>query len=620
MDDERHAARPGACPEAHLGAYSGVYPGVRLCSTAEMQAMDAYAIEALGLPPRLLMENAASQVTNYLVQRVIQDTPRGKTLRRKASRSGTPPILCCCGPGNNGGDGYAVARQLRIAGLPSEVIALGNPRSAEAQANARVWERCGGTTHHWPQDAETIRQKLASATVLVDALFGIGLTRPLEGPAIALIEAIEAAIEAGAIPRRVAIDVPSGVDGDRGSLWGRALPCTETLCLQVLKQGLFQHPAREAAGQIHTVSIAIPRRWPPDAAPCYLLDRAAAAARLPRRPAAGHKGTFGHLLCVAGAKGMWGAAKLTALGALNAGTGLVTLALPRGASDSLAAALLSLPSLMTFSSQEDAPRDGAFPDEAHPWFTEADAEALLVRARESASAVVLGPGLGRRPTTASCVRKFIGSLDAVPLLLDADALHHLDRKTLQARRHPTLITPHPGELARLLDVDIAHVQADRLAVARRVAQTWRVIVILKGAGTVLAAPDGTLAIHSGGDQGLARGGSGDVLAGLIGGLLAQKIPRRSCIRDSTPDSAWKAAWNAACLGVYLHGLSRDLSREPSGASSSASSDEAVADSGIDPRADDQRRELRSAAPGGRTQRRLAAPRANPRLSEAKTSK
>ena len=487
-----------------------------------MQAMDAYAIRTLGIPSLVLMENAAHHVART-VQALVAP---GRGLRAAAAQTPRAPgdlIVLCCGQGNNGGDGYAAARLLVNMGLPATVVALGPAASDDARYNARLWAHFGATVD-FSTHARKAMALLRGAHVLVDALFGTGLQRALEGDAARLVRAFNAAPAA----LKLAVDMPSGIDGDTGQILGEAARCTHTVSIQVGKIGLYQHPGTEYAGQVCVVPISIPPRWPHQAPGTYLLTPALARALRPGRPRAGHKGTFGHLLAVCGSAGMAGAAVLCGLGALKAGTGLVTMGVPRALRDRF---LGLAPELMTLT----APGGD---DEA---FDPPQLDALLAAARER-GAVALGCGCGRRAGTLAFARAFVQRC-AQPLLVDADGLHGLDAALLRARRGETVLTPHPGELARLAGLSIGELNADRVGHARRLARDWGVVLVLKGAGTVVAAPDGTACINPTGVEGLASGGTGDVLSGSIGGFMAQRLP----------------ALHAALLGVYVHGLARDLS-------------------------------------------------------------
>ncbi len=477
--------------------------------------MDQHAIEALGLPGRVLMENAARTVA----ERLRQLLPASAT---------AAPVVVCCGSGNNGGDGYAAARLLVNAGVKCVVVRAGAPATPDAAANAQAWAHFGPTLDfegQRPQAEAALRQ----APALVDAVFGTGLTRPVQGAARDLILAMDLAPP----PLKVAVDLPSGLDADTGAVLGAAVRCTHTVCLQLRKVGCTQYPGAAYCGALEVAPVSIPERWPDSAPGTYLLTLPFAAALLPPRPPAGHKGTFGHLLAVCGSAGMGGAALLAGLAALKSGTGLVTVGVPAALRDHY---ITLAPELMTLSL--------AGGETTH--FEAAHAEVMAAQAARR-SAMVLGCGLGRHPHTTEFVNRLIAAYHG-PLLVDADGLNALNPSGLAAlrpRAAPAVITPHPGELARLAGLEPEALAADRVGHARRLAAQWNVVLVLKGAGTVVSDPSGAAFISATGDAGLASGGTGDVLSGVIGGLLAQGL----------------AALPAALLGVTLHGLARDLARD-----------------------------------------------------------
>ncbi|MDH4246483.1 MAG: NAD(P)H-hydrate epimerase, partial [Deltaproteobacteria bacterium] len=401
MADPRSDPRPDPAATLPLSL------ATRLASTADMRHMDAHAIETLGLPARLLMENAAQAVAAVVQSRLAECALRG-------------PVVVCCGTGNNGGDGYAVARLLANAGVDTRVIALGALQGGDAAANALAWERFGAVLP-WSGTPEKARHTLTQAAVLVDALFGTGLTREITGAAAELVTAFNAA----PAPFKVAVDLPSGVSGDTGAVLGVAARCTDTVTFQVGKLGAYLHPGAGYAGRIHVAPISIAEHWTPSAPRNYLLTEAFAAALLPHRPADGHKGTFGHLLALCGSAGMGGAALLAGRGALRTGVGLITLGVPRTLRDAF---VCQTPELMTLSAPEG---DGDTLDDAQAPF--------FLKEAATRNAVALGCGLGRTPGTAAFVRKVTGALTQ-PLVLDADGLFALSQESLRTRPGPTIIT------------------------------------------------------------------------------------------------------------------------------------------------------------------------------------
>ncbi len=473
-----------------------------LATAAEMRALDRHTIEVLGVPGELLMESAGQAIA-------------AQALRQLGARG---EVWCFCGSGNNGGDGLVAARLLQLRGIESRIVLVGDRArfTPEAAANFARAERAG---------VKLAKGAPPRGSVIVDAIFGTGLTRKVEGAAARAIRRINTSRPAC---RVLAVDLPSGVDGDSGQLLGAAVEADLTLVLGLPKLGLTQEPARSLAGEIWVARIGIADAAPGVALSAECWTRAAAARALPVRPRAGHKGTFGHVLIAGGSRGKAGAAALAALGAARGGAGLVTIACPRSQSPILQRTRLEA---MTAPLAES--RHGEFAREA-------EAELLaLARAR---SALVLGPGCGREAETRAALRGFALAAPG-PLVLDADGLVAFEGHVveLRARRAPSVLTPHPGEAGMLLGLTPKALNAARPTQARALAQQTGAIVVLKGAGTVVAAPDGRIAVNSTGGPVLGTGGTGDVLAGLIGAFLAQRVP----------------AFEAAVLAAFVHGAAGD---------------------------------------------------------------
>jgi len=365
-------------------------------------------------------------------------------------------------------------------------------------------------------DVPVLARRLAAAAAVVDALFGTGLNAPVAGVAGAAIEAINACGEPV-----LAVDIASGLSADSGRPLGAAVRATVTATFGHPKVGQLLYPGVEHTGLLAVVDIGIPAEALAAVAPrVTLLENHEVGALLPPRRRDAHKGDFGHVLVVAGSRGKTGAALLAAGGAARAGAGLTTLAVPATLQPVLEA-------------QVREAMTAALPDTSDG----AALDALLA----GRAAVVCGPGLGQAAETRALVAHVIRRSSA-PLVLDADGLNAVaGTGLLRARAGPTVVTPHPGEMARLLGADTARVQADRLGAARAFACAERVVVVLKGARTIVAAPDGAGAICPAGNPGMASGGTGDVLAGVIGGLMAQGL----------------APYAAASLGVFAHGASGD---------------------------------------------------------------
>lgn len=491
---------------------------MRVLTLAESKELDRYAIEELGIPGPVLMENAALGVVDALGER-YPDARR---------------VAVVCGPGNNGGDGFAVARQLAARGYDVDVLAaaFSSAPAADARLQRAILERSEVAVEELSPDAiDALEARLSRCDLVVDALFGVGLSRPLAGPWARLVEAI-----AGARRPVVAVDLPSGLDGDRPAPIGPAVRADLTVTFLAPKPALVLSPSAALAGEVVVADLGFPARLEGGPGSLHLLLAEELAAELPRRAPAAHKGDFGHVLLVAGGPGMIGAAVLAARAAVAGGAGLVTVAAPVGCEAALAAAC---PEAMTLP----LPADGSDPSSG------AEIVATLRVAAEARTVVAIGPGLGRRTATAEWVRELVLEVER-PLVLDADGLAAFAGRLDELARRPatTVLTPHPGELGGLLGRSTAEIQADRLAAAREAALRSGAVVVLKGERTVVAAPDGEAWINPTGNAGMASGGAGDVLTGLVAARLAQG----------------DEADFAACLSVHLHGSAGDLALERAG--------------------------------------------------------
>jgi len=433
-----------------------------------------------------------------------------------------------CGTGNNGGDGFVIARLLRELDFDVRVALLGARErlSGDAALHFGALVRSGVVVVDDLSDEPALARWIAErgdVALAIDAIFGTGLRSEVTGIARRAIEWLG---DAG-VPV-VAIDIPSGVDATTGRILGIASTCALTVTFGFPKLGHVLPPGSDRAGTVRVVDIGIPRALTSTGAvDARLITRRSVADRLPSRPAQAHKGSFGHVLVIAGSRGLEGAGALACLAALRAGAGLTTWAGPAGAADRARIA----PEIMTVR----------IPDLGHGRFG-IESLADVERAAQGKTAVALGPGLGRDPDTGAMVRRLVATL-TLPMIVDADALHALagDPSALAQAPAPRVLTPHPGEMAGLAGCSTADVQSDRIGVARRFAREHRAHLVLKGAGTVVAHPDGRVGVNQTGNPGMATGGMGDVLTGILGSLLAQRVP---------PDAA-------AEIAVYLHGAAGD---------------------------------------------------------------
>ncbi len=436
-------------------------------------------------------------------------------------------VLVLCGPGNNGGDGFVIARSLRAAGVSVEVLSFAPVEryKGAAAAKKRAWEDAGGavvSVTDFAAVCEVFAPALARATVAVDCLLGTGVREPVRAVMAAAIERLNAASQEGeGSPAVVSVDLPSGVDGDLGVVHGVAVRADLTLCLGAMKRGLVSRAVASRVGELRLLEIGITEEaWQGHASELRWNAPHEVGALLPRRAADAHKGRTGHVLVVGSSASFPGAGILCARGALRGGAGLVSLAMPNGF---LSAAAAALPEAMPF---------GREPFSDPGW-----------RARLSGiDAVVLGPGLGIAAEERRLCRWFLHHARG-PLVVDADGLNSMGpmKDTRFHGEREVVLTPHPGEMARLCEVSVAEIQADREAYASWLAARSGAVVVLKGAGTIVADPAGGLFLNTTGGPILATGGTGDVLAGLIGSLLAQGLD----------------ALSAARLGAFLHGAAGD---------------------------------------------------------------
>jgi hydroxyethylthiazole kinase-like uncharacterized protein yjeF len=458
---------------------------IPLSRAEQIREMDRRVIRDLGLPGPALMELAADAVVRAVLEHHASDARRG--------------VAVVCGPGNNGGDGYAVARRLRALGLPVVLVPYGTPaKGSDAAVMAAVAAAARIPIGDPPRPG-----------LWVDALFGTGLSRELDAGALALV----ARMNDGAPV--VAVDLPSGLCGDTGRVWGNVVRATRTVTFGRQKLGMWLQAGPEVTGAVEVADLGLGVATRPDELASAVVTEASDLS-WPSRARGDHKARSGHLLVVAGSAAMAGAAVLCCRGALAAGAGLVTLAAPDGA----------------------RPRLGALPPEVMVLSTGPGDTTDHLPVFPQTTALVVGPGLGGgRPLPASFAAELAAAWASspLPLAFDADAL-----PCTGPGRGQRVLTPHPGEAARLLGRSAAEVDGDRLAAATRLAE--RGVALLKGPHTVVAAPSALPSLNPTGNPVLATGGSGDVLAGVVGALLARGVP--------AGDAARAAAW--------VHGRAGDL--------------------------------------------------------------
>jgi len=469
-----------------------------------MRATDAWAIETKGVPSLELMERAGEGLARVVAEHV----PAGR-------------IAVVCGKGNNGGDGFVAARLLRQAGRDVDVLTVWDPQWLSEDAGEQL-RRLPGPA---PEPYDPAR--LAKAHGLVDALLGTGSAGAPKDPVAGVIEALGHA--AGKV---IAADVPSGVDASTGEVAGAAVRAVATATFHAAKPGLWIAPGKEHAGAVTVVPIGIPSGAPNDAD--IGLIGPGVLSELPRREPGSTKFSSGNVVVIGGSRGLTGAPAMAALAAMRAGAGYVTVAAPASLELSFSTRLLEA---MFVPLAED---DGALSIEALQG-------ALAAVSR--ADAVVLGPGAGKSAGAQALVRELVQRID-VPLVIDADGLNALagELDALRHRRWATVLTPHPGELGRLLEVESAEVQRTRLAHARAAAARARALVVLKGDDTLVAGPSGQVAVSRGGAPALATAGTGDVLSGVTGAILAKRLPHA----------------HAAAAAVFAHVRAGQLAAGPHG--------------------------------------------------------
>ena len=484
---------------------------MRVVRVDEMRDIDKRATIEFGIPSIILMENAGRGVC-----RVIESYLELPDLR----------VAVISGKGNNGGDGFVVARHLLNRGAEVDVFLLGNKREikGDARINLTILERSGIEVKE-VKNLKDIRD-LNLYDLIVDAIFGTGFKGEVKGITKGVIELIN-----NAEALICSIDIPSGVEGG-GDVKGEAVMADFTVAMCLPKYGNILYPGRGYCGEVWVADIGIPYQRLEGEGKTFLITSEDIREAFPERPPDGHKGTFGKVLVIAGSRGFTGAASLTSLGALRIGCGLVRLCIPEGLADAMESKLTEIIKIpLPQTERESFSIKG------------------LDRVRELISdsdAIALGPGISVHPETQRFVEEILKEAK-IPVVLDADGINNLKEnpEILSQVSAPIILTPHPGELSRLIKTPIKEINRDRIGIAQRASREFNSILVLKGAPTVISQPDGLTYINPTGNSGLASGGSGDVLTGMIAGLLAMGVE----------------PIKASMIGVYLHGKSADLAIE-----------------------------------------------------------
>ncbi|MEK7702470.1 MAG: NAD(P)H-hydrate dehydratase [Nitrospirota bacterium] len=503
---------------------------MKVVTTAEMQLLDSLAVSEFKIPGALLMENAARGLIDKIEEKI-------------GSVSGTSVVLLC-GGGNNGGDGIAAARHLRMRGARFYVY-LFTPLEKLSKETQAMFRAMHFETTLYPQGSftfEALEKNLSESHLIIDALLGTGLSRAVTGDYQKAIDCINNVRRKRNITV-ISVDIPSGISADTGEQQGSAVLADYTFTMGLPKRGLFMREGLLCRGQWDVIDIGFPKE---------LIDHADIRVELVspnhltgfpnQRPLDANKSTFGHLLVIAGSRGKKGAAALASLSALRVGTGLVTTALPHS-SDSITPSVMEA---MTLPVSETDEGTLSLKSEEDIW-----------EASAGKSAIAIGPGLSQNLETVRLILNLIAHIES-PMVIDADAINALatDLSILSHKKSPVILTPHPGEMARLVGTSSKKIQEDRIGYAISFAKKWGVIVVLKGAHTIIADPAGSVFISNTGNPGMATAGVGDVLTGMIGGFLAQGVdPIQSAI-----------------FGVVLHGIAGDIAAQKNGQISLIASD------------------------------------------------
>jgi NAD(P)H-hydrate epimerase len=485
-----------------------------LVTADEMQAMDRLTIEDFGIPGMVLMENAGRGATRFLLEQ-FPDIEH-KTVGVMAGR------------GNNGGDGFVMARCLKQKGIQVQVFLLAETGrvQGDALANLKLLKPLGVPVVEIPDEASfsKLNAEMQGVDLWIDAILGTGLSSDVKGYFRRIIDYLNS------LNKPVfAVDLPSGLNSDTGQPCGTCIRAAATATFAYAKTGHMVYPGADYTGNLKIVDIGIPPHIVAAVGPeHFLLTAQLIRTYLTPRPTDAHKGSTGHLLVVAGSSGKTGAAAMTSMAALRTGAGLVTLGVAESLNPVLEGQMLEA---MTV----------ALPENGSGILGESAFDAIQ-KELPGKRCLALGPGLGQAAVTKKLIRKIIRHSE-IPVVVDADGLNGLagEVQDLSGAKAPIILTPHPGEMARLLGTTVSNIQQNRIQSARKFSVRYQVHVVLKGAATIISRPDGRVSINATGNPGMASGGMGDVLTGMIAGLIVQGL-----------------APEAACqVGVYLHGAAAD---------------------------------------------------------------
>jgi NAD(P)H-hydrate epimerase len=494
---------------------------MRLVKADEMKEMDRLSIHEIGIPGAVLMENAARGATRIFLEHF--------------DPVGGSHVVVICGRGNNGGDGYVMARYLNQAGFRVKVIVLTDLSkiSGDALINLEIIKRLRLDVREIPDNEEwvKIRSSLGDCDYIIDGILGTGINSPIHGYYGQVIEDINISEKPV-----MSIDIPSGLNADSGGIMGIAVRANLTVTFGFPKLGHVLFPGAQLVGRLVRIDIGIPDIIAEKVkSHCWILEPDDISELFIEEKGDIHKGSRGHLLILAGSLGKTGAATLSALGALRTGAGLVTLGIPK-----------SLNSIM----------ESKLTEAMTVPLPETDVGSLSLKAKdeildlmEGKSALAIGPGLSQNSETVALIRDIVAGCH-LPMIIDADGLNGLagDPDAMKALNERKVLTPHPGEMGRLMGLKSSDVQRDRVGTVASFVEKYGCCLVLKGAGSLIAEPGGQIYLNPTGNPALSSGGSGDVLTGMISGFLAR---------------GWSTT-NAATTGVYLHGLAADILAEDMG--------------------------------------------------------
>ncbi|MGI5922230.1 MAG: NAD(P)H-hydrate dehydratase [Syntrophomonadaceae bacterium] len=494
---------------------------MKLLTAQEMKSIDARASSEFGIPSLILMENAGIRVVETIDETLV--TPKGKT------------VVILAGKGNNGGDGLVIARHLINAGVNVDTFIMGSPEemTPDTFTNYSILARMTDRIYPLQEDKDLDRLMLSLfiCDLIVDAMYGIGFKGSLndfDARVVKMANWCKSPI--------IAVDIPSGVEADTGKVHGEAIQAWQTVTFALPKIGLVLEPGKDYAGTLTVADISIPVALLKDQAlKTHLITEAMVKPLIGPRQPESHKGTYGHTLVIGGSAGMTGAVIMSSSAALKAGAGLVTAAVPQSMLPVVETAVTEVMTVPLAQTQQAAISLDALPA----------IESLLAKV----SVCAIGPGMSGYPE-ANTILRFVLDMAGIPMVIDADGLNALqgDVEILKHRPIPAVLTPHPGEMARLTGKSIDAIQAQRMDIAREFAREFGVILVLKGNKTLVATPTGELFVNLTGNPGMATAGSGDVLCGLISGFISQGLKPQ----------------DAAVAGVYLHGRIGDMVSETRG--------------------------------------------------------